>query len=262
MRAGLADALTQACTATQLKEACRERRMPVSGAKPALAQRLVDGDPRAAEDLLAGGEWYRCTAAGAAVALRRQGQVDAWRAEAVAVSLSCAKRRDYAGARRAADAFNASHVAWPQGEALPLLVMDDRDPVAVLRTFSESRPGLLGSLPKETWERLRVAACMWRLWHGKLEHWLGDPAPTFGRFTPSQVVTVLVHAEAHFGEADTMARVGIARVDLVPEPDACPACTALGRAGLPVGDLPELPNPRCTRVDRPCVFIVKPVLDS
>ena len=236
-------------TVAELRAHLKARNLPASDNKAALVAKLVAADETGATALVRTFDAFDCTLAGEALARQRLDEVAGMKAAAIAESRSRIQAGDYAEALDLALGFEASHTVQRRHPDSPFAIRDTRDPVETMIAFATGRPKLFGELPEQTWEALRVAAAMDRLWGGWLVPWLPEKIERIGRFNLSPAYVLLSKFASDVEARQKAEKAGICRGTILSPGGCCANCDGTSGKTMPIGQMPELPHPNCQNID-------------
>ncbi|MDE1947548.1 MAG: SAP domain-containing protein [Burkholderiales bacterium] len=254
--------LDRAKNVAQIKGMLKDRGLPVFGAKAALIARLVAADGPGVGAAVDGLGGYECTPAGEQIAQQRAAALAAQKDEAIRKSLAQIRAKRYAEAFEVARAFKAEAPPDRHAGLGAEFMLTDKDPVGSMIAFAAGRPKIFGSLPEATWEAVRIAAAMSRLWGGGLRPWMAEGVDSVGRFDLRVAYQLLVVSDADRRSRAMLSRLPHPRATVMcTRSDSCAACRALAGRVLPLEKIPELPNPGCENATEGCRCHLRPVLD-
>ncbi len=251
----------------ELKAALKASKLKVSGRKAELVARLAEGDPVAAQQLVADVTVLVCSETGQSLAESYLAQQKREREEAGQKSLELMRAGQFREAAYVVANFEARQV-FSRGLGIDWEEHDLTRDVAILAVIFEGKPKILDGLPEEERGPLRVAAAMMYLW-GKNDltmGWLPDGFSTNLRFDNNTAARmILFHAQHQVQLREYQQESSIIKGVMIQcAKDSCPTCrkhqgkmyrlTRLDR-------IPELPIPGCTH-EMGCRCTLIPVTKS
>jgi hypothetical protein len=228
-----------------LKQLLRERRLPVSGNKQALIDRLIeadrDGARAAAEDIVV----LQCTEAGCDVVEPfMRARENAYRA-AEDLSLDAIKQGEFKRAIEIVNRYTASQLFLPNPIGIPV---DTDRKFQTLQTISTGRPKILSRLNDAQLSAVRVATAMSALWNSRsAKSWLPKEFKT--EPFDAEVAARMLHFYANSQyELSRATGIGVNRVQILSAGDAdtCNSCREISGRTYSISEAPELPYGQCT----------------
>jgi len=247
--ADLAETVDRACKADDLKAELKRRGLPVSGRKADLIARLIEADPEGVKKSMARHVIYRCSDQGRTLA---EGYLAA---EAQKRAATEAKVLDLLGAGRLEDAartvasFEAQQV-FARGMGIDWNRYDPSRDVAVLKSIFSAKPRILGRLPDESWQLLRLGAAQMHLWgiNKTKELFPADFRAHDQMDNDTSARMILFYAINH-QRVEEWLRTGYVKtikVSAVLDERSCKVCQEADGKRYRVYNAPELPHPGCT----------------
>ena len=249
----------------QLKELAQARGLPFSGAKPKVAQRLVDADAPAMLLLASAETAWTCSASGRVLADAYKARQHQAKDEAECVARECIERGQFREAAVAVAAYEATRV-FARGIGLSRLFgrgigvdWANYDPSRAERKLVliwNHIPGILRGLNPEAIRPLRLAASQMLLWgDGPRRAWLERDLDTGTHLGADVAVRMFVFFASRQGQVmeykrlpEVAAHYGRMRfrVACVHDAQSCEECHRLSKRTFAFDELPELPHVACT----------------
>lgn len=259
--AGLADRLNHRFKVSELKSLLKLRGLPVSGKKETLISRLVEAAPDEARQLVDRHTVYICTASGRALAEGYLAAQQAQRTAAEQATMHALQKRDFRKASHAVAAFEAQQV-FSRGIGIDWTDHDPSHDIALLQVIFKQTPRILGRLPKQHTDTLRLAAAMQTLWGvNTAKAWL--PADLELDLPFSNEVAARMWS---FFAINRVAIEGyrkgkiVKAVEILAAKNPCPACQALSGTRYALSRVPQLPHEHCTS-PQGCRCTLLPLVD-
>jgi hypothetical protein len=231
----------------QLKVLAKERGLPVSGTKKALAQRLVGADADGMTKLLGNRHFFVCTEAGQ-VAVERfasanaQAKQDAETASLAALQLG--KLRDAC--------FVVSHYesqqVFPRGLGMDWKNYGRGSEMRLLELIFACCPARFQNLPADKLSILRAAAGMLHIWGvSDATPWLNNLQLEGELWTPEIATRMFLFLAQHYQRIEELRAAGFHRVVvLANDSDQCPECKKHAGKTYRLDKVPNVPFDRCT----------------
>ena len=267
-RADLAGQLNWQYTAPDLKGFLKERKLPVSGRKGTLLERLIQADPKGMKKLAGDLVAYRCSEKGREIAeqflLEEKNNAEKAREDA----FSALERHEFKQAWQIMTSYNAQRV-FSQG-----LMTDVQEFVGKCRAVFAFQPKVLASLDSKQIEQLRCMAAMaifaweeypsYKWWP---DNWLLPPRiplpgmptdPTLTKLATAERQTLMNPAVVIFlfrrrgwihARLAQERLVGVRTATILVRPDACAVCQALANKRYRIDSMPIIPNENCTSIE-------------
>ena len=239
----------------QLKELAQARGLPFSGAKPKVAQRLVDADAPAMLLLASAETAWTCSASGRALADAYKARQHLAKDEAERVARECIERGQFREAAVAVAAYESTRL-FKRGIGVDWANYDpSRDERALVLIWNHI-PGILRGLRPEAVRPLRLAASQMFLWGaGVRRAWLErdlDTGTHLGADNAASMFVFFAYRRGQVMEYKRLPEVAAFyarqrfRVACVHDAQSCEECQRLSKRTFAFDELPELPHVACT----------------
>ena len=258
--ADLGQTLSAILKVEDIKEALRQRRLPLSGAKAVLLQRLMESDPDGCQKQAAGKDFLICTESGDRLASDYAIDRKKRREKATNGVIAALQIGDIDEAVDAIHEFNRYEAMLPGasfGMALaPSASTRGENPQADaiaasqrerLRHLTEMAfPAILSDVEVNHRFALKVAAALSILGLEDASKTFLDDLELQGHLKPAVAARMYAFAANHRQRLAQMKSAGIGRAKMLVDPHGCPECQLLRNTVYALDDLPELPYPACS----------------
>lgn len=245
--ADLETSLQSGFNGNQLKTLAKERDLPVSGTKKALAQRLASADVNGMMNLLSGRQFFVCTAAGQAVveefeAVNAQAKKDAEAASLAALRLG--KLRD---ACLVVSRYESQRV-FPRGLGMDWKNYGRGSELRTLELIFCSCPSRFRNLPSDKLSILRATAGMLLIWGvSDATPWLNNLQLGNELWPPEVAARMFLFLAQHYQRVEEFKAAGFHRVVVLgSDSDQCPECTKHAGKVYRLDKVPNVPFDQCT----------------
>jgi hypothetical protein len=238
----------------ELNELAQARGLPFSGAKPKVAQRLVDADAPAML-LLAGAETvWTCSASGRVLADAYKARQHQAKDEAERVARECIERGQFREAAVAVAAYEATRL-FARGIGVDWANYNPSHDERALVLIWNHIPGILRGLSPEAVRPLRLAASQMLLWGGRRRAWIERDLHTgthLGADLAARMFVFFAYRRGQVMEYKRLPEVAAVyarmrfRVACVHDAQSCEECQRLSKRTFAFDELPELPHVACT----------------
>ena len=231
----------------QLKSLAKERGLPISGTKKALAQRLASADAGGITKLLSGRQFYICTATGQAaveefVSANLRAKQDAETSSLTALQLGKLRDACFIVGRY------ESRQVFPRGLGMDWNIYGRGSELRTLELIFNTCPARFAKLPSEKLTILRAAAGMLHIWGvSDASPWLND-LQLEGELWPAAVAARMVLFLAqHHQRVEEFRAAGFSKVVVyASDSDQCPECQKHAGKKYRLDKVPNVPFDRCT----------------
>jgi len=231
---------------TDLKHLLRERKLPVSGTKDELVQRIVDAAKAGILKLTAGIELLVCTQLGHEIAER---YVTSQKEKRLKIEQQI---KDYLAKRMFKEAsltvanFEAEQV-FARGLGVDWKHYNPNRDVEILKTIYDKKPEILNQLDDSKLEFFRLAAGMMLLWgESRATKWLPPDFETGLRLDQDTAARMFLFNAQSIATLKQFKEMGIKNVEVLGTSDSCESCQKTVGKRYILSEAPTLPNPNCT----------------
>lgn len=250
--ADLAGRIAYKMRVADLKPLLQERKLPVSGKKEDLIQRLLQADWKTMDRLTAGLVLYRCTETGSIAAQAYLTAETERRERALEMASAYLRQGKIVEAQTVKAEYDAFSVMAPgfvidgNGEVRTPKGSSSADQER-LRIIMQGQPRILKRVKPADLALLRIAAGMNYLFGTSFTAWLPKDLDTGLTMNREAAARMLVFHAYHRQEVEEWLKSGLkTKVTISCMPDACPQCAKLGGKSYSLNKLPELPYEHCT----------------
>ena len=234
----------------QLKVLAKERGLPVSGTKKALAQRLVEADATGVTKLLGNRQFFVCTSIGQDAVERfasanAQAKQDAETASLAALRLG--KLRD---ACFVVSRYESQQI-FPRGLGMDWENYGRGSELQMLEFIFRTSPLRFQNLPNDKLAILRAAAGMLLIWGvSDATPWLNNLQLEEELWSPEIAARMFLFLAQHHQRIEEFRAAGFHRVVVLgSDSDQCPECAKHTGKIYSLGKVPNVPFDRCTCPD-------------
>ncbi len=231
-----------------LKDICRKYKLPVSGKKAELIDRIISNVP---ETIL--GKWiqskdvYVCSDIGRPIAEAYANLRANLREDAEQQSLQYLKARNFSAACQTMATFEARQV-FPRGLGIDWSSYNPKRNILVLKQIFNGKPKFLSGRSMDQLNVLRIGAGMAYLWGTKgSKKWLPPDFQTglpFDNEVAARMLHFYASNEADLQEYRKSRDIKGVKIGVVS--DSCEACKRLENKSFSFNNVPELPYEKCT----------------
>ena len=228
----------------ELKNLLKERGLKVTGKKDILIERLLEADALGMEKLVQVTEVFECTEKGRNTS-RLYLDEEKKKKEAVEHQVFQALQvRDFEKACSLANAYRRQKVFFP-GLNTSGTRIDLFNPSHLGLFFSE-KPKILGDIPNDQLNSLRVAAGMkYLLYVRKAEDWLPKDFHLESRLDIETSARMILFHSNYLNNLSGFRMHGTKKVSIIVAGDACEYCQKLKDKKYDLKTVPELPYEKC-----------------
>jgi hypothetical protein len=256
-RAALHESLASLTKVPDLRDALRERGLPVSGPKLDLATRLAQADPPLAASLTKGRIVYKSTEAGEALISAFLQEMQEHRATTDKSLIHLLGSGEFRKAIEAMASFEAAQV-FSRGMGVDWAHYDPEHDEAILRLIFSRLPKATVHAPPEDLPNCRIGAAMLHLtWNvGQVSTWLSEVIPGKDEETLFKIASDLRSHALFLSELESVKSLSDSGIRMTinvltcNDDLVCASCRSLEATKYDPEDAPELPNPECS--NPPC----------
>ena len=232
--------------ATELKGMLRQYRMPFSGKKDELANRIIQVDKEAIEKLVSDIELLVCTQAGREIAEQYKSSEQEIRFKIEQQVFDCVTKRLF---------YEASLLAATYIEKTPESIglgsswkRTSPEVIAeIVKQIFNRKPEILSKLEDVNLEPLQIGAAMMEIWgESTATKWLPTNFKTGLLMDNVTSARMLIFNATSINNLRQYEESGIKFVEVLGAPNSCQFCKEIAGKRFTIGEAPTLPNPNCT----------------
>ncbi|MCL4505775.1 MAG: hypothetical protein M1434_11505 [Chloroflexi bacterium] len=237
---------------TELKQMLKSKQLPVSGTKGELIQRLLNADPKGAQQAVAGLTIYKCTIEGKVIAVQYLAHEKEKRALTEQYVLDALKKAKYKDAATIVAQYEGEQV-FPRGMGIDWKRYDTKHDEIFLSKLFTCKPHVLSALSSEQLNVVRlIGGLRYLLGYTNMDWSLPDDFINPTAYDKSAIPHLLMsnaYFHTNIAEAQELQKtIGniIVEVNTVNDEMVCDECKTLAKHTYTINQIQELPYKKCT----------------
>ncbi|HNW79887.1 MAG TPA: SAP domain-containing protein [Methanoregulaceae archaeon] len=230
----------------ELKSMLKEKKLPTSGKKALLIERLITADESGMKSLVGGESILICSEKGRLIAEEYLEREHTFRQNTEQIVLNYLLNGNYPEAIGAVISFEAKQV-FQRGMGIDWKNYNSKSDENILQFIFSNTPKILNEYSREEIEILRPAAAMMYLWGTNIaKNWIPIDFPTSHRYDADTAARMILFHALTLNSIYRYKEWGYKSVEILTTHDSCENCKRHSGKIFDINSIIELPNPECT----------------
>ncbi len=236
--------------AFELKQMLKDRRLPVSGQKQKLIDRLIEAAPSEMEELVKGISALNCTEQGKAIAKEYLSAREPHRENKYHEKIfNLIKQRKFKEVVYLIDKERKEKQKVEYNDELIGVSFNISNPkmdLKIIKEIFDKKPKIVEGINDEQLEWLRISAAMMQLsGTNRANMWLPQDFQLGLHFDEDTAARMVLFCGMHYAQLDQWRNMGLRIISIDVENDACEMCQKLRDIEFDIDQVPELPHEKC-----------------